>query len=189
MKNKKYISSFIIIFYLIFSLFSSEVLGISNLYNNKATPSKEIILGSFSTPILSKDKNRLNNIYIAVKCINGYTLKPGKIFSFNKVVGKRKIKKGYKPANAIVNKGFKKFIGGGICQVSTTLYNAAEKSKLKIIEQHPHSKDVGYVKKGKDATVLYNTLDLKFKNTRPYPIKIRATVKNNRIYVWLVKSK
>jgi len=189
MKNKKYISSFIIIFHLIFSLFSSEVFGISSLYNNKTKPSKEIVLGNFYTPILSKDKNRSNNIYIAVKSINGYTVKPGKVFSFNKVVGKREIRKGYKPANAIVNKGFKKFIGGGICQVSTTLYNAAEKSNLKIIEKHPHSKDVGYVKKGKDATVLYNRLDLKFKNTKPYPIKIRATIKNNRIYVWIVKSK
>lgn len=189
MKPYKYISSFIIALYLICAFFPIEAFGISNLYATKTKSSIEILIGSFSTPILDKDLNRVNNISIAAKKINGYTLKPGGIFSFNKVVGKRKVKKGYKPANAIVNKKLKKFIGGGVCQLSTTLYNAVEKSGLKVVERHSHSQNVSYIKQGKDATILYNRLDLKFKNTKPYPVRIKAAVKNDRIYVWIFKAK
>lgn len=187
MKFKRFIFALMIFSILLPLNFLTNAVTANSFYKSNSMQSSEIVLGNFSTPLLDKDKNRVNNICIAARSINGYTLESGETFSFNKVVGKRKLKKGYKPANAIVNKKLKKFIGGGVCQLSSTLYNAAEISGLKVLERHSHSKNVSYIKQGKDATVLYNRLDLKFKNTKPYPVKIKTLVKNDKVYVWISK--
>lgn len=145
------------------------------------------LIGSFETVILDKSKSRVNNIKVASEIINGYVLQPGKVFSFNKVIGKRNAAKGFKKA-IIILKGKRAYgRGGGICQVSTTLYNAVEKAGLEILERHSHSKDVNYVPKGKDATVVYKYKDFKFKNTKEYAIKIICAIENDKVKVRIEK--
>ena len=97
--------------------------------------------------------------------IDGKCLKPGEVFSFNDTVGKRTSARGFRMAKAYSSGEVIDEVGGGICQVSTTLFNAAVKSDLEIVERHNHSLTVSYVDKGKDATVNWRSQDLRFKNT------------------------
>lgn len=169
----------------------------TNTYNNsnlntineekKSTP-KETILSSFSTKILIDDDNRDTNLEITASKINGTIVKKGEEFSFNKVVGNPTEEKGYEKAGAFGANGKKiKTYGGGNCQVSSTLYNAALKADLKVTERHQHEREVGYVELGKDATVAYDYLDLKFKNTSGTDIKIYANVTKEKVEVKIVK--
>ena len=112
----------------------------------------------------SSSDNRLTNIKVALSSINGVCLKPGESFGFNDVVGKRTKERGYKVATAYSGGTVTEEVGGGICQVSTTLFNAAVKADLKIKERHPHSLTVSYVDVGKDAAVDWGNKDLKFTN-------------------------
>lgn len=113
----------------------------------------------------SSSDNRLNNIKVALASINGICLQPGESFSFNEVVGRRTEARGYKTATAYSGGTVTEEVGGGICQVSTTLFNAAVKADLKITERHSHSLTVSYVDVGKDAAVDWGSKDLKFTNT------------------------
>ena len=142
-------------------------------------------LYSFSTPIKTDDDNRLTNIKITCSRINGTVVKAGKEFSFCDVVGQPSSADGYKPADAFgKDNKIIKAIGGGNCQVSTTVYNAALGVKgLKITERHEHDRDVAYIEDGKDATVAYDYLDLKFKNNNDFDIKLYASVNDNKVVV------
>ena len=118
-----------------------------------------------TTNASSSSANRLGNIRQALKYINGTCLEPGETFSFNQTVGKRTTDRGFKIATAYSSGDVTEEVGGGICQVSTTLFNAAVKADLKIVERHNHSLTVAYVDSGKDATVNWGSQDLRFKNT------------------------
>lgn len=120
----------------------------------------------------SSSRSRLNNITLAMSMINGAKLAPGETFSFNERVGKRTADRGFKMATAYSGGEVTEQLGGGICQVSTTLFNAAVKSDMQIDERHNHSLTVHYVDKGKDATVDWGHQDLKFTNTSPDDIYI-----------------
>lgn len=120
--------------------------------------------------------SRVNNLKLAASKINGKILKPGEIFSFNEVVGKRTVEAGYTNAPIFVNGQVEDGTGGGICQISTTLYNAVVLANLKIVDRRNHNYTTSYVKAGRDATVVYGAIDFKFQNTRKYPIKIEASV-------------
>ncbi len=120
----------------------------------------------------SSSRSRLNNITLAMSMINGAKLAPGETFSFNEQVGKRTADRGFKMATAYSGGEVTEQLGGGICQVSTTLFNAAVKSDMQIDERHNHSLTVHYVDKGKDATVDWGHQDLKFTNTSPDDIYI-----------------
>lgn len=150
-------------------------------------------IGFFSTEILDDQKSRIINLETAVKYIDDIKIMPKKEFSFNETLGKRTREKGYKKAPIIIKtkKGPKKSygLGGGICQISTTLYNAALTADLDITERHPHSKSVGYVEKGKDATVVYGGADLKFVNNRSNPIVIKASITGGKVTVKLYEIK
>ncbi|MDP4092638.1 MAG: VanW family protein [Bacillota bacterium] len=146
------------------------------------------ILGSYSTTILDTEKNRVNNIQIAANEIDGYTLNPDEVFSFNDVLGKRVTAKGYKKARIIKNGKPDWGTGGGICQVSSTLYNAVNESGLEVVERHSHTKDVHYVPMGQDATVVYGSSDFKFKNTKNYPVVIKISVVSNNVYASILKK-
>lgn len=152
-----------------------------------------VILSSFSTPVLDKQTSRVNNIVIAAEKLDYKKIGPGEEFSFNKILGKRTEQKGYEYAPIIVRTedGFKKGygIGGGICQVATTLYNAVEKSEMEITERHLHSKNVGYVSHGKDATVSYGSVDFKFVNNRSHTIMIRAFASNSSLTIKLLENR
>lgn len=150
---------------------------------------KETELYKFSTNIIPNNKNRVTNIKITCSRINKTVVKAGKEFSFCDVVGQPSYADGYKPAHAFgANGEIIDAIGGGNCQVSTTIYNAALGVKgIKITERHEHARDVAYIKDGKDATVAYDYLDLKFKNTNNFDIKLYSEVKNNKVIVKINK--
>jgi len=112
----------------------------------------------------SSSSNRLSNIRQSLNSINGIWLDPGESFSFNEVVGQRTTERGYKTATAYSGGKVTEEVGGGICQVSTTLFNAVVKADLKVNERHPHSLTVSYVDLGKDAAVDWGNKDLKFTN-------------------------
>jgi len=132
-------------------------------------------IGGFSTSFGSiSSAERANNIAIATRSINGTVLLPGDIFSFNNVVGERTVDKGYEEAPVIVNNKLESGLGGGICQVSTTLYNAVNNSGLSSIERTHHTLPVHYVASGMDATVDFGNIDYKFRNTLSYPMYIEA---------------
>jgi vancomycin resistance protein YoaR len=128
--------------------------------------------GAFTTYYLEQSKERASNIALATATISGTLVLPNEEFSFNKVVGERTEKRGYKIAKVIKGDSFVDGVGGGVCQVSTTLYNAVLLSGLEVKEVHRHTLAVGYVKKSFDAMVSYNFADLKFINTTAKPILI-----------------
>ncbi len=135
---------------------------------------KETELSTFSTPLKSGVASRITNIKITCDKINGRILKPGETFSFNQIVGPCTSQEGYKKAEIYVNKKIAYALGGGNCQVSTTLYNAAiAVPGIDVTERHEHNgRPVDYIEDGKDATVSYNTLDLKFVNNTQNEIKL-----------------
>ncbi|GIO04317.1 hypothetical protein J31TS6_03450 [Brevibacillus reuszeri] len=140
-------------------------------------------IGQYTTYYNSRNKNRSHNIMLASKAINNYVVLPGEIFSFNKVVGKRTKEKGYLQAPIIVRGELSEGIGGGICQVSSTLFNAVDKAGLHIVQRYSHSRDVAYVRPGRDATVSWYGPDFVFQNKYAYPIMIRAGSSNGSMYV------
>lgn len=146
-------------------------------------------LSSFSTKIYSKDSNRQNNLRITSSTLNGKVVESGKTFSFTQTVGKSTPQKGYQEADIYDKDGNKiKGYGGGNCQISSTLYNAVlALPSLNVIERHPHSKKVPYVKEGKDAAVAHGSIDFKFVNNYDFPIKIYCSVDSNNVSVRIVK--
>lgn len=129
---------------------------------------------SFYTNYSSSTAERKHNILLAVKSIDKAFVDVGGEFSFNRVVGERTEKRGYKKSKIIVNGEFADGIGGGVCQVSTTLYNAVLLAGLEIVEYHPHSLPVSYVAPSFDAMVNSGYADLKFRNNTKNPVIIRA---------------
>ncbi|WP_405100589.1 VanW family protein [Oceanobacillus sp. FSL H7-0719] len=131
-------------------------------------------LGSYSTYFNSSNKERTNNIMLSADAINGAVIFPGEIFSFNKTVGERTKERGYQRAPVIVRGEFSEDIGGGICQVSSTLFNAADQNGIQMVERFTHSRRVPYVPPGRDATVSWWGPDFSFKNLYNEPIVIRS---------------
>lgn len=134
------------------------------------------LISEFSTKYDASNINRSKNLAIASGKIDGTVLMPGEEFSFNQIVGKRTIEEGYRDAKIYQNGQVVDGLAGGICQISSTLYNAAVKANLEITERRNHSFTTSYIRAGQDATVVYGVSDLKFKNTRTYPIKISSSV-------------
>lgn len=135
-------------------------------------------LGTFTTRYDASNKNRSNNISLASEKIDGTVIMPGEIFSYNQTVGKRTIDAGFKEAGAYAGGKVIQEVGGGICQVSSTLYNAVLYANLEIVDRSNHYFQTSYVDAGRDATVSWGTVDFKFRNNRQYPIKIEAISKN-----------
>ena len=143
------------------------------------------VLGSVSTNH-TNDSNRNTNLKLACQAINGKIIRPGEVFSYNETLGKRTEEKGYKAAGAYSGGKNVQTIGGGICQVSSTLYYACLKADLQIVDRTAHSFTVSYVPYGMDATVSWGTLDYKFKNNTDYPIRIEASVSGGQVHVKLL---
>ena len=136
-------------------------------------------ISSFSTDFGSiSSQERATNIILATKAINGKSLMPGESFSFNDVVGERTAAKGYQAAPVIIGNKVDSGLGGGICQVSTTLYGSLLRADVKSVERSHHTLPSHYVPHGLDATVSYGSLDYKFKNNLDYPIYLEGTTKN-----------
>ena len=133
-------------------------------------------LAIFTTKYNAADTNRTTNLRIACEKINGKVLMPGETFSYNKALGQRTAAAGYKNAAVYENGQVVDGIGGGICQISSTLYNVVLMSNLEIIERSNHQFVTSYLPAGRDATVVYGAIDFRFKNTRSCPIKINAGI-------------
>ena len=147
----------------------------TNMIGQEAFPD---LLSSFPTYYSTSDRDRTTNLILAANKINGTVLMPGEVFSYNQVVGERTIAAGYKEAPIYVSGEVVDGLGGGICQVTTTLYNAVVLANLEIVERSNHQFVPSYAKASRDATVVYGSIDFKFKNNRNYPIKILCSVSN-----------
>ena len=146
--------------------------------------------------ILSQNKtyidgssNRLNNVTLAASIVNGTVLNPGDVFSYNGVVGKRTAEGGFKSAGAYVGGRTVQEIGGGICQVSSALYDCTLYAELEVVERRNHQFTVAYLPLGNDATVNWGTTDYKFKNNTDYPIRIEIDTEGRDMYVRFVGTK
>ena len=150
---------------------------------------QEELISSFSTKIYTKDASRQNNISITCSTLNNTIVSNGSTFSFCNTVGKATSEKGYQEADVYDKDGNKKKgLGGGNCQVSTTLYNAVLKiPSLVVTERHEHSNKVPYIATGKDAAVAYGSYDLKFRNDSGFDIKIKASNTSNSVDISLYK--
>lgn len=133
------------------------------------------LLGTFTTRYDVSDVDRTTNLQLACQKINGTVVLAGETFSYNEVVGARTVAAGYKNAKVYEAGQVVDGIGGGICQISSTLYNAVLYANLEIVERRNHQFVTSYVPAGRDATVVYGSTDFKFKNTRQYPIRVVAT--------------
>lgn len=140
-------------------------------------------LSTFTTTYDASNINRNNNLVLAAQKLNGTIVNPGETFSYNKTIGERTIAAGFKEAKAYANGDIVLDVGGGICQLSSTLYNACLLTNLDIVERYNHSFTTSYVSPSRDATVSWGTLDYKFKNNRKYPIKIEATAGDGVVVV------
>ncbi|QDR78785.1 VanW family protein [Sporomusa termitida] len=143
---------------------------------------KELV-AVYTTVFNTEDANRTANVKLSAQKINGKLLYPGQVFSYNDTVGPREKSQGFKEAMEIINGEFVPGIGGGVCQVSSTLYNAVLLAGLNIVERTNHSKPLAYVPLGRDATVAYNTLDFKFANNSSAPVMIMAEAEGNKLNV------
>ena len=149
---------------------------------------QEIVISEFSTSIHNKSKERQNNITITCKAINGKEINPGEVFSFCNIVGEATTEKGYQKSEIYVDGEKKQGLGGGNCQVSTTIYNAVlQIPELEIVERHEHSNHVTYIEKGKDAAVAYGSYDFKFKNNSSNKIKIIMENTENEVKARIIK--
>lgn len=147
-------------------------------------------LSTYSSKYVESNVNRTTNLRLASQKINGTILLPGEEFSYNKVVGERTIQAGYKEASVYSNGQVVNGLGGGICQISSTLYNAVIMANLDVTDRRNHQFIAPYVPVGQDATVVYGSQDFKFVNTRSHPIRLEATVSNGiaTISVWGIKE-
>lgn len=132
------------------------------------------LLATFTTYYGTGDTGRCHNIYLAAKSITQTVVMPGETFSYNNLIGECSPRTGYRESTIYLNGELSTGIGGGICQVSTTLYNAVVRANLEIVQRRNHSLSVTYVPLGQDAMVSIGSSDFQFKNNRDYPIKVVA---------------
>ncbi|MBM7662176.1 vancomycin resistance protein YoaR [Bacillus mesophilus] len=145
-------------------------------------------IGSYMTYYNQHKSERSKNIILATKAINNHVVFQGEVFSFNKVVGKRTTEKGYLSAPIIIKGELYDGVGGGICQVSSTLFNAVDSAGVKIVQRYSHSRKVPYVPPGRDATVSWYGPDFTFKNVYNQPILIRAEAKDGKVMIRIFSS-
>lgn len=169
--------------------------------NNLGEEAFPDLLATFSTRFDGSNYNRNINIKLAAKKVNGTVILPGEKFSFNTIVGSRTIEAGFKEGTAYVGGKVVPDVGGGVCQVSSTIYNTALLANMQIVERSNHMFTTGYVAASRDATVYYGSLDFVFKNSRKYPIKMVASanggvckvsiygIKEDKEYEVIIQSK
>ena len=159
--------------------FVDEIPNITKEYNEKLTTK----IASFSTNVADSTGNRKHNVKLALQNFDGLILEPHKEYSFNEITGPQSIENGYKTATIILSGEFTDGVGGGVCQASTTLYNALLLSGVEITEVHKHTLPVRYVPLALDAMVSDHTADLKFINPTDYPMYIHTFSDSNSVSV------
>jgi len=143
-------------------------------------------LSAFATDLTARSPAQEHNIHLAASKISDLVLKPGEVFSFNERVGPYTQENGYQSERSYLYHQTVTSFGGGVCQVASTLYNAARNAGLEVIERVPHSAEVKSVPPGFDATLAYGVADLKFKNNGKSPIQLQTRVAQNqlKIEIW-----
>lgn len=189
--NKRFILlvDFLLFMFLLFSckqIFTCEKNVAYSMPFYDLQPQELVLRSTFFTSFSTSSSERKNNIQIASNSLNNTFIDVGAEFSFNKTVGTRTIQKGYKNAKIISNGSFIDGIGGGVCQVSTTLYNAVLLGGLTVTEYHPHSLPVSYVAPSFDAMVNSGSADLKFINNTHNPIIIKTQIQNSTITISII---
>ncbi|MCR6546779.1 VanW family protein [Dehalobacterium formicoaceticum] len=147
------------------------------------------VVASFETFFNAAQEERSSNIKTAAQALDQVLLMPQEVFSFNEIVGRRTSETGYKESLVIENNEFISGVGGGVCQVSSTLYNVILLANLPILERHPHSLPVTYVEPGRDATVSYDWADLKFLNNRQKPVLLHTEYTKGKLKIYLFATK
>ncbi len=135
-----------------------------------------VVLGAYSTTLIGSLPARTDNIRLAARAIDGAVLEPGQVFSFNRCVGRRSAERGYQPAPVILRESRDIQVGGGVCQLASTLFDASLLAGLRAVERHPHSYAVDYVPPAQDATVVWDAKDLRMRNTLDQRVRLRADV-------------
>ena len=147
------------------------------------------VLGTYTSEYNVNLINRTKNVSLAAEYVNGTIVMPGQIFSYNTIVGKRTAERGFRQATVYTGEGTEEGLGGGICQVSSTIYCAQLRANLKTVSRTNHSYTVTYVPLGQDATVSYGVLDYVFENDTNYPIKIETVVGGGKLTVNILGTK
>jgi vancomycin resistance protein YoaR len=132
-------------------------------------------IGGYETPIIDAHPDRVNNIALTASLLNNTIIDHGQEFSFNRLTGEPTVERGFRHAGVLENGRKVQGVGGGMCQVSSTVYNAALMAGLKITERHPHSQPVSYVPAGRDATT-FTDKDLRFMNSTRHPLILRVFI-------------
>ena len=159
-----------------------------NIIAQKEIEYEEVEVATYTSTLYDNEENRIFNIQKACSMLNGITIKAGEEFSFNNTIGPMGEENGFKKATGFDDDGtLIQISGGGMCQVSSTLYNVALLANLEITERHAHSRRVNYVPADKDATILYPSLDLKFINNTSTDLKIYAETDNYSVTIKMTK--
>lgn len=149
---------------------------------------QEVLLARYGTSLDGRNRSQRHNADLALQRLNNAVIKPGEVFSFNARVGSFSRDQGYRKAPVSYNGQLVDSWGGGVCQTSTTLYNAALLSGMEIVERNRHRFAPSYVPPGRDAAVAFDTIDLKFRNPFDFPVHIRAVDRRDRVEVELLGS-
>jgi len=152
-------------------------------------PVPDILLGNGITALGHQTESTIHNIHLALNKFEGTLLQPGELFSFNKIVGNRTAENGFKSSPVIFNGKRVDMEGGGVCQVSSTLYYAALQAGMEIVERHKHSSPVSYIHLGLDATIVWGLKDLTFKNSLNQRVMIRGEVFGDELNIAIYGEK
>lgn len=177
---KRIISLFLIMVFL--------AIGTTNVFAAEIDDGYDYVVSTYTIACGSDKSNSVINCKLAAKEIDGTILEPDEEFSFNDIVGRRTAEKGYKSGTIISNGKRTTGIGGGICMLATCIFNAALEGNFKITERHYHSLKMGYVPEGRDASIYWETADLKFKNNYDVPIKVSIEFANKKMTVSLLSK-
>ncbi len=162
------------------------LVGVAAAFGLFVGPPGERVLGAYTTSLSGRAASQRHNASLCLRKVDGVVVPPGAVFSFNRTVGAWSRDQGYKRAPVSYNGQLIDMWGGGVCQSSTTLYNAALLSGMEMIERHSHRFAPNYVPPGRDAAVAYANVDLKFRNPNPFPVTIRGEVEGDSLTAQIV---
>lgn len=166
--------------------FTLVIAGAFGFFRLLGAPNRQVEVAGFATSLQGRTKGQRHNARLAAEALNGKVIASGEVFSFNRAVKSWSVDAGYVKAPVSFDGELVRAFGGGVCQTSTTLYNAALLDGCPIVERHPHEFRPLYIAPGRDAAVAFPGVDLRFKNPFPWPLHIRATAKDNRLDVRLL---
>ncbi len=168
------------------ALILCSVLALASVWILAVGQPKSEVLASYSTPLEGRMNSQRHNAELGLERLDGAVIEPHGVFSFNSALGSWSRDRGYRKAPVSYNGQLISSWGGGVCQTSTTLYNAALVSNMVILERHPHRFAPSYVPPGRDAAVAYSKVDLRFANPYDFPVRIRGETRRGRLFISVI---